>query len=442
MKLPTSKSLAQLGLGVATVVIVVMGWTLYSATHSAFEASEQLGRTHDVLRAIDNTDFNFARGESVHRLFLLTGNDAYLNERDAFLSQARRFAMRLAELTADNPTQQGRAQALIPLIDERHRIMDEFVQLRRAAGVEAAGKRMVGIGQTVGNKMHALTEEIAKNEDAQLDERHNESERRHDFTLLVLVSTLILAVVVVTPAYAGFISQARARDRAERLLMEVTAGLPGVVYRLRTSRDGLRHVEYLSEGVEALWGIDRATALGDFKALAHYTIEVDRSRVAAEMEKAERQLGPVQIEFRVDAPRDAENDTLNLALNSTNSRANYLIPGQKNKWIHASAIVSREDDGSIIWNGYWSDITQQKMIDERLIAAEKLLVEVTNGVPGVIAQFRSHRNGEMEFAFLSLGIEPLLGLDRASIMNNFKLAFRQVIPEYLEPLRATFLAAA
>ena len=104
MKMPSNRSLAQIGLGVTMALVLAMAWMLYSATYSDFESSSRLNRTHETLRAVDSTDFNFARAESVHRLFLLTGNESFLAERDRYLANAQKFAGLLIELSADKVT--------------------------------------------------------------------------------------------------------------------------------------------------------------------------------------------------------------------------------------------------------------------------------------------------------------------------------------------------
>lgn len=418
MKMPSNKSLAQIGLGVAMALALVMAWMLYSATYSAFDSSARLLRTHETLRAVDSTDFNFARAESVHRLFLLTGNESFLAERNRYLANAEKFAGLLIELTADNPTQQQRATAIPLLIDERRIIMDVFVQLRRTEGVAAAGARMVGAGQAVGNQMHALTEEIEKDESALLEQRHAESESRHQRTLVILVAAALLGVLVLIPAYFGFLAQSRARDRAERRLTDMTENLPGAVYRLHSNNGRHFQFEYLSAGVSRLWGIDRQTAMQDFAATWERIVEADRPRVATVMKQAEQQLDPVQFDFRVHAP------------------------DQTVKWLRTSATLHRRADGTVIWNGYWSDVTDQKLLDERLVAAEKLLLEVTDGVPGVVSQFRWNRGESLEFTFLSRGIEQLLGIDHADLMGNSLVLAERILPEYMPGILASFKDAA
>ena len=418
MKMPSNKSLAQIGLGVTMALALVMAWMLYSATYSAFDSSARLLRTHETLRAIDSTDFNFARAESVHRLLLLTGNESFLAERDRYFANAQEFAGRLIELTADNPTQQQRATAIPLLIDERRIIMDLFVQLRRTEGVAAAGARMAEAGQAVGNQMHALTEAIEKDENALLEQRHAESESRHQRTLVILVAAALLGAVVLIPAYFGFLVQARARARADQRLTDMTENLPGAVYRLHSNNGRHFQFEYLSAGVSRLWGIDRQTAMQDFAATWERIVEADRPRVAAVMRQAEQQLIPVQFDFRVHAP----NQTV--------------------KWLRTSASLHRRADGTVIWNGYWSDVTEQKQLDERLVAAEKLLLEITDGVPGVVFQFRWNRGEPLEFTFLSRGIELLLGIDRAGLIGNSTVLAERILPEYLPGIMASFKFAA
>ncbi|MEO8101497.1 MAG: ATP-binding protein [Betaproteobacteria bacterium] len=432
MKMPSNKTFVQIFFGAATAVVVVIGWSLYAATSDALESSERIAHTHEVLRTIASTNFEIARAESNHRAFLVSGSEYFLKERDQTFEHARELGRRLQQLTVDNPAQQRRAPQLQVLIDERLTIMEHFAQLRRSEGVEAVAASMVGAGQKVSHQLYALTGAMARDEYALLDSRRAEAAQRHQRTMFILGGAVLFGVLVLIPAYLVFASQSRAREGAERQLLDLTESLPGAVFRLRLKPGQNYEFEYLSKGVEALRHVSRDAALKDFDVMWNSIVDEDKPRIAAAMQAATHTLGLVPYDFRVKQPGGAP------------------------KWLRSTAMLRRERDGSVLWNGYWADITEQKLLDERLIAAEKRLLDITNGIPGVVYQFRRGDGGKsgdggdggeggsehIRFNFLSQGIEPLLGIDREELMREAKRCFDRILPEYVPGMRASLRISA
>ncbi len=418
MKMPSSKSLAQICFGVATAVIVVMGWALYFANASVLEASKHVEHTYQVLGAIDGANIELTRAESSQRAFLLAGTDLFIADRDSALARARQFRDRVKVLSVDNPVQQRRIADLQKLIDERLGIMQHFEQMRRTEGLEAVGMRMIGAGQKVTGQIQALTAEMIQDEKSLLDVRRAEEARRYQMTLIVLAGAVLLGVGVLIPAYVAFNSQSRARELAELRLVDMAESLPGAVYRMRSKAGEQRQFEYLSKGVEQLRGVDREAAMRDFGVMWNTIVDEDKSRIAATMKEAEKTLEPVQYEFRI---KQASGSP---------------------KWLRASATLRRERDESVIWNGYWSDVTEQKLLEERMELAEKRLVEVTDGIPGVVYQFRQEPDESMRFTYLSQGVERLLGIDREALMGDVNRHFEKVLPDDLPGLIASLRVSA
>ncbi|MDP2006594.1 MAG: PAS domain-containing protein [Rubrivivax sp.] len=94
----------------------------------------------------------------------------------------------------------------------------------------------------------------------------------------------------------------RARERLERSaddLRAITAQVPGVVYRVVLRPDGLRHIDFLSDGVRTLFGIGPEAALQDNRLLAQFRHPDDRARVAAEVAATAAARTPLDVEYRV-----------------------------------------------------------------------------------------------------------------------------------------------
>ena len=81
-----TKLLAHLSFWLATLVMIVMGWTLYYATANEIKSSQWISHRQDVLRTVAEINEEFSRAESAQRGFLLSGRDVFLKTTiDRFL---------------------------------------------------------------------------------------------------------------------------------------------------------------------------------------------------------------------------------------------------------------------------------------------------------------------------------------------------------------------
>src|SRR5690606_6017180 len=83
---------------------------------------------------------------------------------------------------------------------------------------------------------------------------------------------------------------------------EVTDNLPAIVYQGRRERDGRLSLPYIAGDTEALFGVTAAEAMADESALMDRIDERDRAGVRQAMERAARDLTPLDMEFRT-SPR-------------------------------------------------------------------------------------------------------------------------------------------
>ena len=417
MKIPSSQPLVRICFAVAVVVLMATGWLLYAANVEVFEASRRVEHTYDVLATIDAANIEIGRAESAQRGFLLAGSELFIADRDAALARTRNSLERLNGLTGDNAGQQARVAQLRRQVEERVEIMRRFENLRRSEGLETVSAHMVGAGQKLSEQIYALTGEIVAEEHSLLEVRRSEERRRYQRTLVILIAIFMIGFVVMIPVYFAFSVQSRAREQAELKLVDLAESLPGAVYRLRRKPGFAYQFEYLSKGVEEMRGISRQQAMGDFDAMWATIVDEDKPHVTAAMKAAEEALQPAQYEFRIRRGDDV-------------------------RWLRASATLRREADGSILWNGYWSDVTEARRIEQRMLEAEKRLVEVTDGIPGVVYQFQLDRNDKMRFTYLSQGVDQLLGMSRESLLQDIELHFARVLPEHLPGLIASIRVSA
>jgi two-component system sensor histidine kinase EvgS len=99
---------------------------------------------------------------------------------------------------------------------------------------------------------------------------------------------------------------------------------------------------YVASNVERERGVSAEQLLRDGRVVLQTVVPEDREQVRAAFEAAQAGLQPLECSYRIE-PR----------------------PGDV-RWIHNRAGLRRRADGSILWTGYWADITPQKQMEQAL----------------------------------------------------------------------------
>src|SRR5258705_8631284 len=107
-----SVSLGHIGYWAAALVIVLMGWTLFVATRDARDAENLIIHTLEVLQQVGRVDESIARADAAQRGFILNPVPRFSEERDRALAELSLGLSALRSLTADNPRQIARLDAL------------------------------------------------------------------------------------------------------------------------------------------------------------------------------------------------------------------------------------------------------------------------------------------------------------------------------------------
>jgi PAS domain S-box-containing protein len=174
--------------------------------------------------------------------------------------------------------------------------------------------------------------------------------------------------------------------RSEELLREVTARVPGFMYRLQINPDGTRRYSFASDGVRALYGVEPSAVLADATLLHRFRHPEDRARIAAEFEAAMRAGLPLSSEFRI-----------------------VLADGTV-KWVQMLSSPTPSDEAQNVRTGMMVDVTARKQ-------AEALRIERDRAESANLAktQFLSRVSHELRTPLNAiLGFAQLLDLDASA----------------------------
>jgi PAS domain S-box-containing protein len=145
------------------------------------------------------------------------------------------------------------------------------------------------------------------------------------------------------------IERTAALAESEQRVRALSDQIPGgAIYQHLRRPDGQITYTYMSAGIEKILGLSAQTVLADPQALRQLIADEDRPRVAAAEDSSARDLTPLDCELR---QRTVAGDI---------------------RWVHCRSRPRRLDDGSILWDGIVSDITDRKLHERQIAKLTKL----------------------------------------------------------------------
>ena len=164
---------------------------------------------------------------------------------------------------------------------------------------------------------------------------------------------------------------AKRLEESHQLLRNLANMVPGVVYQYRLYPDGRSAFPYASPGMYAIYEVTPEEVREDATPVFGRLHPEDHDRVAADILASARTLSTFLCEFRV------------------------ILPGQGLRWRWSQAQPQAMEDGSILWHGIISDITDRKLAEEKLRESNAYLENLINSanVPIIVwdMQFRVTR---------------------------------------------------
>jgi PAS domain S-box-containing protein len=140
-------------------------------------------------------------------------------------------------------------------------------------------------------------------------------------------------------------------------LHKIADRIPGVVFQFRLYPDGTYCFPYMSEGIKNILKVNPEAAIEDASVIFKKIHPVDLPPLIASIFTSAKELSFWQYEYRV------------------------LLDDGTEHWLGGNSMPQPEEDGSVLWHGYISDITERKQTEQTLKWNQSLLNLMANSSP-------------------------------------------------------------
>ena len=207
-----------LGLALVLIFFLATGLVAWRNVEVLRANNQQIIHTHQVIVAVDELLAAAQDAETGQRGYLLTGDVSYLQPYEAATGNLSRRLNEVADLTRDNPAQQGHLNQLRRHLDAKLAELDVTLQIRRAEGMQAALARMTT--DQGKREMDAIRVQIAlmrEEEQSVRQQRLAEMDAAYRTALISGVLSGLLGAVLTITVFMLVRRSARARARQEWL---------------------------------------------------------------------------------------------------------------------------------------------------------------------------------------------------------------------------------
>lgn len=151
-----------------------------------------------------------------------------------------------------------------------------------------------------------------------------------------------------------------AQQEALSRLNKIANQLPSLVFQFRMRPDGSVCLPYASEVLRKIYRIDPASVREDATAVFAVVHPDDLTNHLETIKKSAQELSPWRDEYRLKFADGTEC------------------------WLWGNALPELEEDGSILWHGFVSDITERKRIELDMLTTKNQLQATLDAIPDLM----------------------------------------------------------
>ena len=153
----------------------------------------------------------------------------------------------------------------------------------------------------------------------------------------------------------------KARQETLDKLEKIASRVPGLVYQYRLRPDGSSCFPYASAAIRDIYRVDPEDVREDASRVFTFLHPDDYDGIVASIQASAQDLTPWNYEYRV----RFDDGTV--------------------RWLLGSALPEREADGSTLWHGFITDISERKLMEKRLSDSDAFNVSILDSLTSHIA---------------------------------------------------------
>ncbi|MGZ4953607.1 MAG: PAS domain-containing sensor histidine kinase [Methylobacter sp.] len=176
-----------------------------------------------------------------------------------------------------------------------------------------------------------------------------------DITEIKKTEAALRAAKVIAMSNAIRMQTQKVQEEALNRLQKIASQLPGVIFQFRLYPDGRSCCPYASEAIKDIYRLSPEEVREDASKVFALIHPDDYDGLMASIRKSERDLSPWCYEYRV----KFDDGTV--------------------RWLLGNSLLQREEDGSTLWFGFITDISERKQAEQQLRIAATAF-ESQNGI--------------------------------------------------------------
>jgi len=165
-----------------------------------------------------------------------------------------------------------------------------------------------------------------------------------------------------------YLSTEKIQGESLNRLQKIASQVPGMIFQFHLRTDGSSCFPFISDGIRNIYRLNPEDVRADASKLFALTHPGDLDDLIAIMQKSAQELSPFSHEYRV----QYDNGEV--------------------RWLLGNSLPQREADGSTLWYGFTTDITERKQIQESFKKSRHELKSFIKQAPLSIAMFDLNMN--------------------------------------------------
>jgi PAS domain S-box-containing protein len=191
----------------------------------------------------------------------------------------------------------------------------------------------------------------------------------------------------------------------------IAATSPGLLYSFKIKKDGSFHFPYTSQAAEDIFGIKKEILKDNINPLLQNAVNDDINKILNSITESLNNMSPWKLQFR------------------------YCHPVKGVVWLDGHSIPSKEADGSTIWHGIITDVTDRKKAEEKIMQQSAQLKTLSDNLPGImIYQLGGDNYENRKFTYVSNEVTRFTGRTPEEVLDDPDIIYNQILPEDLPML--------